>query len=279
MTRCASLCGLCDGLLGADAAARARRAPPPVSDGHHAPGHHDVLRRHRSLVRADRRGPARQASGRPAATGAAPTTSRASRTSATSPATFGVGIKDRAEVFGSFLVDHAHRSRPAAALHRPTARSAASSIAIPASRSGWTGDNVGDFYLGVKFNLLSECAAETGGARGARHGQAADRRHAMPASAPGKTDVAFDVIVSKEARRNGRSVGLRRLRVPRQRRRRRRRRAARSGGAPAPASRRAARCAARSSSTASSRRRDVATLSGASIVGVDGSRAADHVGD
>ena len=47
----------------------------------------------------------RTVSGRSAATGAARTTSRATPTSATSPARSRVGIRDRAEIFGSFLVD------------------------------------------------------------------------------------------------------------------------------------------------------------------------------
>ena len=40
----------------------------------------------------------------------------------------------------------------------------------------WTGDNVGDFYLGAKFNILSEYRQQGGGRGGARDGQVADGR-------------------------------------------------------------------------------------------------------
>ena len=61
--------------------------PPPSTRAPTAsPGDDDVLRRHRALVCADRRGPAGTASGRPACTGAARTGFRDTRTSPTSPA-------------------------------------------------------------------------------------------------------------------------------------------------------------------------------------------------
>ena len=70
--------------------------------------------------------------------------------------TFGVGIRDRAEIFGSFLFDTRidRDLRPLFSDNDGQRRH--SSIAIRASNRGWTGDNVGDFYLGAKFNFWSE---------------------------------------------------------------------------------------------------------------------------
>ena len=57
-------------------------------------------------------------------------------------------------MFGSFLFDHAHRSRPAAALHRRTRTWAASIDRYPCVTTGVdAADNVGDFLVGAKFNL------------------------------------------------------------------------------------------------------------------------------
>ena len=71
--------------------------------------------------------------------------------------TFGVGIKDRAEIFGSFLVDTRidRDVRPLFVANDPTFGSFIDRY--PRVNQYWTGDNVGDFYVGAKFNLLSEC--------------------------------------------------------------------------------------------------------------------------
>ena len=87
---------------------------------------------------------------------AAPTTSRATPTSAISPARSASASTDRAEIFGSFLFDTRIDRDVRPLFRRTTRRSAASSIGYPLVHTGWTGDNVGDFYLGAKVNLLSE---------------------------------------------------------------------------------------------------------------------------
>jgi hypothetical protein len=69
--------------------------------------------------------------------------------------TFAVGVGDRAEVFGSFLVDTRidHDSRPIFG----TDPAFGSFIdRYPKVNQYWTGDNVGDLYVGAKFNILSE---------------------------------------------------------------------------------------------------------------------------
>ena len=81
--------------------------------------------------------------------------------------TFAFGIRDRAEIFGSFTRRHAHRPRPAAAL-RPTIRtSAASSIATRGSTRDGPATTSATSTVGAKINF---CVGppEPGGAGGAR---------------------------------------------------------------------------------------------------------------
>src|SRR4051812_40342771 len=69
--------------------------------------------------------------------------------------TFAVGIKDRAEIFGSFLFD-TRIDRDLRPLF--TSNTAVGGIVdrYPLVNTNWTGDNVGDLYLGAKINLLSQ---------------------------------------------------------------------------------------------------------------------------
>src|SRR2546425_6891957 len=69
--------------------------------------------------------------------------------------TFGVGIKDRAEIFGSFLVD-TRIDRDARPLFSADPSFGGFIDHYPKVNTSWTGDHVGDFYVGVKINLLSE---------------------------------------------------------------------------------------------------------------------------
>src|SRR3954454_18809984 len=111
--------------------------------------------------------------------------------------TFAVGIKDRAEIFGSFLVDtRIDRDIRPIFVNDPAFGGIIDRY--PMVNRQWTGDNVGDFYLGAKINLWSEL----------RQNPAAIAVRAM-AKLPtgkkdagvstGKPDVALDLIVSKEA--------------------------------------------------------------------------------
>jgi len=111
--------------------------------------------------------------------------------------TFGVGIKDRAEIFGSFLVDtRIDRDTRPVFFSDPTQGGIVDRY--PNVNQPWTGDNVGDFYVGAKINLLSEY----------RQNPAAVAIRAMVKLPTGKKDVgvstgkadfSLDLIASKEA--------------------------------------------------------------------------------
>jgi len=66
--------------------------------------------------------------------------------------TFGVGIKDRAEIFGSFLFD-TRIDRDLVPLFLVNSTFGGLVDRYPNVSRAWTGDNVGDFYVGAKINL------------------------------------------------------------------------------------------------------------------------------
>jgi outer membrane protein OmpA-like peptidoglycan-associated protein len=111
--------------------------------------------------------------------------------------TFGVGIKDWAEIFGSFLVDtRIDRDTHPLFFNDPTQGGIVDRY--PGVNQQWTGDNVGDFYVGAKINLLSEY----------RQSPAAVALRAMvklptgkkdAGVSTGKADFSIDLIASKEA--------------------------------------------------------------------------------
>ena len=69
--------------------------------------------------------------------------------------TVGYGIKDRAEIFGSFLFD-TRIDRDVKPLFVQDANFGGVLDRYPRVNQAWTGDNVGDFYVGAKVNLWSE---------------------------------------------------------------------------------------------------------------------------
>src|SRR3990172_8820392 len=69
--------------------------------------------------------------------------------------TFGVGLGDRAELFGSFLVD-TRVERDLRPFFINDLNVGGILDRYPRVNQGWTGDNLGDFYVGAKVNLLSE---------------------------------------------------------------------------------------------------------------------------
>src|SRR5512140_2899539 len=69
--------------------------------------------------------------------------------------TFAFGIKDRAEIFGSFLFD-TRIDRDVRPLFVADPTYGGPVWRYPRVSQQWTGDNIGDFYLGAKINLLSE---------------------------------------------------------------------------------------------------------------------------
>src|SRR4051812_30035769 len=72
------------------------------------------------------------------------------------PITFGYGLKDRAEIFGSFVVvNRIDRDiRPLFLTAQPQAGGFVPQN--PLNTQAWSGSNVGDLWLGVKWNLMSE---------------------------------------------------------------------------------------------------------------------------
>src|SRR5215203_4025779 len=69
--------------------------------------------------------------------------------------TFGVGVGERAEIFGSFLVD-TRIDRDTRPLFVPDSTFGGIVYRHPRVSQPWTGDNLGDFYVGAKFNIWSE---------------------------------------------------------------------------------------------------------------------------
>ena len=88
--------------------------------------------------------------------------------------TFAFGVKDRAEIFGSFLFD-TRIDRDLRPLFGTETDFAGIIDRYPGVHTTWTGDNVGDFYLGVKFNIWSRVPATTGGHGRARHPEVSHR--------------------------------------------------------------------------------------------------------
>ena len=113
--------------------------------------------------------------------------------------TFAVGIKDRAEVFGSFLFD-TRIDRDLRPLFGTEQDFGGFVDRNPRVNQGWTGDNVGDVYLGVKVNLLSEYRQKAA-AVAVRGLVKAPTAKKDIGNGTGGVDAAVDVIVSKEARK------------------------------------------------------------------------------
>jgi len=110
--------------------------------------------------------------------------------------TFGVGIKDRAEIFGSFLFD-TRVDRDTRPLFTSNASFGGIVAAYPRMVSPWSGDQVGDFYLGAKVNLLSEWQQKpvSVAIRGMVKLPTAKDTNGV---GTGKTDGSVDFIISKE---------------------------------------------------------------------------------
>jgi hypothetical protein len=111
--------------------------------------------------------------------------------------TFGVGLGSRAELFGSFLVDtRIDRDVRPVFVADPSFGSFIDRY--PRVNTYWTGDNIGDFYVGAKFNLLSEFRQNP--AAVAVRGMVKLPTGKKDAGvSTGKADVSVDLIASKEA--------------------------------------------------------------------------------
>ena len=114
------------------------------------------------------------------------------------PVTFGYGLKDRVELFGAWtLVRRIDRDV------RPIFRPGNSQVGglvneYPFVSGGWSGNQLGDLWLGGKFNLMSEWQQKPMAlaVRGMfKLPTASDEDEGV---GTGKADFAFDLIASKE---------------------------------------------------------------------------------
>ena len=111
--------------------------------------------------------------------------------------TFAYGIKDRAEVFGSFLVDtRIDRDIRPIFVNDPSFGGIIDRY--PQANKYWSGDNLGDLYLGVKYNLWSEYR-QNPAAIAIRAIAKIPTGKVDAGASTGKPDVGLDLIVSKEA--------------------------------------------------------------------------------
>ena len=111
--------------------------------------------------------------------------------------TFAVGIKGRTEIFGSFLADtRIDRDLRPIFVNDPTVGGIIARY--PKVNQYWTGDNVGDFYLGAKVNLWSE-SRQNPVAIALRGIVKLPTGNADAGVSTGKADASVDAIVSKEA--------------------------------------------------------------------------------
>jgi outer membrane protein OmpA-like peptidoglycan-associated protein len=112
--------------------------------------------------------------------------------------TFAVGIAQRAELFGAFLADTRIDRDTAPIFINTQPRFGGINSRYPFMNTPWTSDNVGDFYVGGKVSLLSE-ARQNPAALALRATVKLPTADKAKGVGTGKTDVAFDAIVSKEA--------------------------------------------------------------------------------
>ena len=113
------------------------------------------------------------------------------------PLTFGFGIADRAEIFGSWvLVNRIDRDiRPLFVSSIPQAGGVVPQN--PLMSDTWNGNNLGDLWLGAKWNLTSQWRQQPAAfaLRGMVKLPVGDEDSG---ASTGKADFAFDAIVSKE---------------------------------------------------------------------------------
>ena len=113
--------------------------------------------------------------------------------------TFAYGIGDRAEVFGSLLFD-TRIDRDTYPLFFNDTSIGGVIDRYPRVNQHWTGDNLGDLYLGVKVNLWSEFR-QNPAAIAVRGIIKAPTAKSDVGNGTGKPDVLLDLIVSKEAKK------------------------------------------------------------------------------
>ena len=111
--------------------------------------------------------------------------------------TFAYGLKDRAEIFGSFLVD-TRIDRDIRPIFVTDPAFGGIIDRYPQANKYWSGDNLGDLYLGVKYNLWSE-SRQNPAAIAVRAIAKIPTGKVDAGVSTGKPDLGLDLIVSKEA--------------------------------------------------------------------------------
>jgi peptidoglycan-associated lipoprotein len=111
--------------------------------------------------------------------------------------TFAYGIKDRAEIFGSLLAD-TRIDRDIRPIFVNDPAFGGFIDRYPKVNQTWTGDNVGDLYLGAKFNIWSEYR-QNPLALAVRGIVKVPTGKVDAGVSTGKTDFSIDAIISKEA--------------------------------------------------------------------------------
>src|SRR4051794_27728414 len=111
--------------------------------------------------------------------------------------TFAYGLKDRAEIFGSFLVD-TRIDRDIRPLFVNDPAFGGFIDRYPLANKYWSGDNLGDLYLGAKINLWSE-SRQNPAAIAVRGIAKLPTGKKDAGVSTGKADFSFDLIASKEA--------------------------------------------------------------------------------
>jgi outer membrane protein OmpA-like peptidoglycan-associated protein len=111
--------------------------------------------------------------------------------------TFAYGIKDRAEVFGSLLAD-TRIDRDLRPLFVSDPAFGGFIDRYPLANKSWSGDNLGDFYLGAKINLWSE-SRQNPAAIAVRGIAKLPTGKKDAGVSTGKPDFSLDLIASKEA--------------------------------------------------------------------------------
>jgi outer membrane protein OmpA-like peptidoglycan-associated protein len=115
------------------------------------------------------------------------------------PVTFGVGLADRAEIFGAWTVVR-RIDRDVRPLFFPTATGVAAAGVVneyPFVSRGWSGNQLGDLWLGAKVNLTSQYrqAPAAFALRGMLKIPTADEDEG---AGTGKPDFAVDAVLSSE---------------------------------------------------------------------------------
>ncbi len=120
------------------------------------------------------------------------------------PVTFGVGLGDRAELFGAFHVVR-RIDRDVRPVFTSNPESGGMVNEYPFVRQGWSGDTgLGDLWIGAKINLIAPWRNQNAGPAFALRGMVKiptakdDDDNNEPGVGTGKTDFAVDAILSKE---------------------------------------------------------------------------------